>query len=604
MGTHTSDKSPPELILLDYDGVTRLVDGSNLYHERTTDFTEITFSANDSVSGIRNVVVSGYTPTNLTANNASGIRTYTSTDAQGNSNVIYLTVVTRDTVEPFLVSSSVTASGSTNEITINAEVNEPSQITLKENGMSVPFSGYRTQINTTRQGLIEGDTYTYELNASDPYGNSNVNMSIGSATVGDFTPPVFNMIDYGGSLLNPNSIVTIERYSTFTELETQNRSTDNVDGLVDVSPQSSFPDTTNRFGTSTPRVFTTSDNAGNSNTITINFVIGDIVSPSFSSFTPVYDNITGGFSVSGVMSEECTVNVYSTSHSGTLLDTTNTSGISNSYSLSTSTTSRFYALKAQDGNNTTDYSLLERPVSAVTSLTNNFDGTNNHSNIRASYTNILHLGASNVSIDISTDTDFSSIPDTQIVSNGVTSVDSGLIPVGGAWSLRTYYVRVSATGFVSSTEEISIYAGVKPDPPTAKYTLYATADDIDIHHIDGPFANPSKPPSATWTRDFNYFFDDPFGYGSHYVTIDGTNVPMIDFYWGSNTYSTPITMWTRDSHKPSVRISSLTARFGTDAVVTYTANTITEAQQTTNDRTRWVTDYEVTSIDYTNASGT
>lgn len=606
MGTHTSDKSPPELILLDYDGVTRLVNGSTLYHERTTDFTEITFSANDSVSGNRNVVVSGYTPTNLTANNASGIRTYTSTDAQGNSNVIDLTVVTRDTIEPFLVSSSVTASGSTNEITINAEVSEPSYITLEENGVIVEtFTGYNTQINTTRQGLTEGATYTYELNASDPYGNSNVNIPIGSATVGDFTPPVFNMIDYGGNSLNPNSTVTIERYSTFTELETQNRASDNVDGLVDVSSQSSFPDTTERYGTSTPRVFTTSDNAGNSNTITINFVIGDTVSPSFSSFTPVYDNITGGFSVTGFMSEECTVNVYSTNHSGTLLDTTNTSGISNSYSLSTSTTSRYYALKAQDGINTTNYlPLLQRPVSAVTSLTNIFDGTNNHSNIRASYTNILHLGASSVRIDISTDPNFSIIPDTQIVSNGVTSVDSGLISVGGAWSLRTYYVRVSASGFVSSTEQITIYAGVKPNPPTAKYTLYATADDIDIHHIDGPFANPSKPSSATWTRDFNNFFDDPYQYGSHYVTIDGTNVPMIDFYWGSNTYSTPITMWTSPSRQPSVRISSLTARLGTDAVVTYTANTTTEAQVTVGDRTRWVTDYEVTSIDYANASGT
>lgn len=610
MGTHTSDSTPPELFIYKYDGITRVFDTDTIEYERTTNFVEAQNNAIDSVDGSVTVVKTGDVPNSLSGLGETFVRTFTATDSQDNSNVAVITYEVVDTIEPYLVSNSVTASDVTTEIEVTVTVNESAALTLKRGSTTVyTWSGNRTFGSYIETNLTEGQTYNYTVEAVDPAGNSN-SFPIGSATVGDFTEPSINLLNYTNSPIYDGSQVSVERYQQFTELILTGRATDNVDGAIDVISLTAFPDVTQRHGTITERQFRATDTAGNSNTITINFIISDSVDPVFNTVTPVYNEIDGRVTISGDMSEECTVSVHTGSHSGTLLDSVSTSGVSNAFILTSTTVDRYYYIRADDGNNTEDYSVLERPLSTDLFITLTFDGTNNTSNIRAYYNNILQLGASSVVIELSTNDQFTPILDTQTVPSGTTYATSSLIPVDGTWSLRTYYTRIRSTGFVTSTFSKSIYAGVKPDPPAVEYNLFiSTPGRIEIDHLDGPFASVAQPESGFPADPFNYLFDNQFDYSSHDVRFNGSNIPMVDFYWGPDTYAAQdIYVWmnqTLDNGTPayidSLHNSTITARYNGSTVVTYTANTssTTLLSGPPYDHSSWRTTFEVTAINYT-----
>ena len=89
---------------------------------------------------------------------------------------------------------------------------------------------------------------------------------------------------------------------------------------------------------------------------------------------------------------------------------------------------------------------------------------------------------------------------------------------------------------------------------------------------------------------------------------------MVDFYWGSNTYSTQdIYVWMNQTlidgtprFIDTLYNSTITARYDGGTVVTYTANTSSTVSLTgpPYDHLSWRTTFEVDSINYINASNT
>jgi hypothetical protein len=415
--------------------------------------------------------------------------------------------------------------------------------------------------------------------------------------------PIINLTDYDDNPIYDGSYVSIERYAPFTELVLTGKASDTKDGTINVSSLTSEPDVTERYGTITPREFSATDSDGNSNTITINFTIDDTNDPVFSSINPSYVNSTGVATFTGNMSEECTVNLYSGSHTGTFLDTdTSTSGSSNTFSLTTSSVVRYYYLTAYDGVNTTNYPAIERPMSFDMSLQHSYNSSTNLSRVRASYTTIRNLGAYNFTIQLSTNSGFTNIVDTRSLTSGTTSSTTNWTTVSGSSYLRTYYARISADAFVSSTATGTITAGGKANPNgNAIFTMYISASTTcEIHQVAGQFRNITQPSGYSInpsTKAYGFLFDNPFQYGSHYHRFNGNNIGFMNFKY-NGAYTSTVTIFTEENDRPSQRITALTARYNGNVVVTYTRTS--ESKVTNNGRTRWRAYYSGT-ITWANA---
>jgi hypothetical protein len=623
MGAHTSDGTPPELFLFDQNG-NRVGHGDTVFHERATDFVELTNSAIDAVDNQRTVVITGASPpTSITSVGITIQRTYTATDRQNNSNVATVTFEVRDTVAPSVTLSSVVPSSSTNSIIISATLSEPATVILKRGTTNIyQPTGTPSSISFVDQNLQEGATFTYNLFAIDPSNNSDT-IVLGTATVGDFTAPIINILNYQNSLVNPNGSIYIERYSTFTEISLVDRANDNVDGAMDITSLSGPPDTSARHGTITSRQFRAIDDTGNSNTVTINFVIQDTVTPTFLS-TPevVYNGSRINFT--GTMSEECDVHVKN-AFGGTILatDTTNQNSPYNFDVSTTNLTQSFYYLQANDGANdsASSSSLTYETFLGLTFQSNVFfDRYGNTTQVDFEYSDLDFKGESSMTVELSTNSNFTGIIDTTTISSGTTSHRTTLFPVVSSWGGKTYYTRVQPTGRIQTLLSSSFVGGVKPNTSSQQHTMYmSTTNTVDIYYLELPFNNWSKP--SNWFNgnvgsDYNDNHDDfdswrngPFDTSANrYVKVGpGTNMPAFNFYFSPVNYTNHnLILWTRRS-SDETRISSLTARYNNNVVITYQHSSKrveygNNAGKTGNNSSRWVHTWTVASVDYVNAA--
>ena len=291
--------------------------------------------------------------------------TFTATDPFGNLAEETVNVDVVDTTAPQVVSNTFTGSGLSH--TLNVTFNEEcSNIDVKENGiLKAIYNDVSSFSYTPPTDLTEGVLYTYTADVEDQYGNSGT-VDLGNYTP-DETPPDVFVYSYGGARVFNGSTVYLERYVPFGELI--NSATDNVDGEVDVAIAGTTPDSTEFAGTIFPRTYTAVDTAGNSNVVTINIEISDVGAPSITDLNaPTFNESTSEITITGDVSEEAYVNVYTDELKTALVASVLTTGVSNTFTATFTDTrqGKFkYYLLADDGVNisTSNYETSEVYIS-------------------------------------------------------------------------------------------------------------------------------------------------------------------------------------------------------------------------------------------------
>jgi hypothetical protein len=324
------------------------------------------------------------------------------------------------------------------------------------------------------------------------------------------------------------------------------------------------------------------------------------------------------------MSEECDIIIRSGSFLGTNIGLVATDYNSPyAYSASTTNTTQLeYYLIANDGNNDSAQlsSLIFNTYMDFTPSANVFfDGIANTTAVDFNYSAFNFNGESSMTIELSTDINFSSTVDTIALSSSTVNHLTSLFPVTHSWRNNTYYARVEFPNRITTRIPISFAGGVKPNPSNQQHTMYiSTTNQVDIYYLELPFGSTVTTPSnwmngnlgtaSSNNSDFDSWLVGPFGTSAtRFVRIEasGSNMPMFNFYFSPVNYTShSIILWTRRESDRS-RISSLTVRYSGNIVITYIHSTeqlITGINANGASATRWKHTWVVDTVDYTDAA--
>ena len=277
--------------------------------------------------------------------------TFTATDPFLNSSTQTFRVDVEDTQSPALVSNMITGEGL--GLTLSVELNEISDIVLKQNGVVIQTYTNVTEFTKSITDLPEGILHTYTADTADQYNNTGT-LSLGTY-VPDLNEPELFLNNYNNTRIFTGTTLFLERYSTFTDIDAT--AIDNVDGDTVVVAGGDTPDTTERTGNKTIRTYTATDTAGNSNVATITFEITDTVHPGLELLNDISVNeSTREITISGTATEECSIYFYKDSARTQLVSNTETTTgntFSNTFVESTNGMHKYY-LSLYDGNNHTN----------------------------------------------------------------------------------------------------------------------------------------------------------------------------------------------------------------------------------------------------------